>query len=261
VTRDEKQVEGATMKQVSFQYSATADPDLAIGEIRQLRIPTQADSYFVVRGLIGSFGGSLTLQFSDDGTGMNWSSDAVRENNTLGTAQLPLVTLEPIVIPPTSTILIRAQNLAGVANPVQLVLDGYKHYDLGNPPIPQQLVQPSGRRKRWFQYIVDKQLAAFNRDTAQVKIQADSTFTWQEIVVVSTGAFRVKVTDSGSGRIYMDAFIRNVNWAGTAQFPKLLRPAVQLAPASTVQYELEDLSGAANTIQVAMIGYKTFLVS
>jgi hypothetical protein len=178
-------------KQVPFSYSVETTPDLAGNERRQVSIRTQADSWFIVKSLvgisnvvlpIGSFArGSFNVLISDEGSGRNWASSAVNQNNVVGTVLFPHVLREPIVLAPNTLITLDLTNLLPVANAVQIVMDGFKHFDLAHPPMPEQVVPPANRRKRWFQYIVDKTVAANNRDTAQLKIQSDSWFYAQEV--------------------------------------------------------------------------------
>ena len=252
------------MKQVPFQYSVEAVPVLAAGERRSLNIKTQADSYFVCRSIIGTYQRNTKVSVSDDASGRNWCSDpdGVREGSLLGTAQRPYWLTEPVVVPPTSTLILQLINLdPALTNAVQVVFDGYKHFDLTKPPLPEQASGAGGQRRRWFQYVLNKTLDANNRETDQIKIQADSFFVAQEILAVSTGRFKVKVQDSGSGRTWSDTFIHDPNYFGTAQYPKRLQPPTRLNPTSTVQIELEDESGATNDVQLVLSGYKQFVNS
>jgi hypothetical protein len=252
------------VKQVPFQYSVEAVPVLNPGERRSLNIKTQADSYFVCRSIIGSYQRAAKVSISDDASGRAWSSDpdGVREASILGTAQRPYWMTEPVVVPPTSTLILQLINLDPVnTNAVQVVFDGYKHFDLTKPPLPEQASGAGGQRRRWFQYVLNKSLAASNRETDQIKIQADSFFVAQEIVATSTGLFKIKVQDSGSGRNWTDTFIHDPNYVGTAQYPKRLQPPTKLNPTSTVQVELEDESGFSNDVQIVLTGYKQFVNS
>ena len=250
------------MKQVPFQYSLESNPVLAASEIRSFQIRTQADSFFVVRSIIGSVGQNTKIMIQDDASGRSWCSDpnGVRDTILLGTAQRPYWLTEPIVIPPVSSINVTLTNLSAVATDlVQIAFDGFKSFDLANQPLPEQKTGAGGQRKRWFQYVVNKVLGAGNRETETIKIQADSFFVAQEVLAASTGNFRVKITDSGSGRNWSDGFIRRDNYFGTAQYPKRLQPPTRINPSATVQFEFEDLSGNSNTIQAVLSGYKTFV--
>jgi hypothetical protein len=68
----------------------------------------------------------------------------------------------------------------------------------------------------------------------------------------------VRLSDTGSGRQWSDALLRNGNYTGVAQLPHYLIPAAVLEPNATIQLELEDLSGVPNTVQLAIAGYKVF---
>lgn len=258
-------------KQVPFDYSAETTPALAASERRTLTIRTQADSYFVVTALAGlstlagGAAGDCNVLIGDDTIGAIWCNDAangVRLNNILGTAQRPAWLTEKVVLNPNTTLTVTLTNLSAIlANTVQVVFKGYKCLDTSEEPLPEQKTGAGGRRKRWFQYVSNRTLLASNRDTNQIRIQADSFFMAQQIASVQTGIWRGRLEDSGSGRRWQDNLIRNANLAGTATFPTWFRPPYTVNPAATLQVEFEDLSVAGNTIQVVLNGYKQFLAA
>jgi hypothetical protein len=91
---------------------------------------------------------------------------------------------------------------------------------------------------------------------ANVTVDNDSDFEWRWIVASSTGLFSVTLLDRFTSRPLMPSAINGENIAGTAQLPFTLPKPYLIRRTSTVSATFNDRSGAGNTIQFALIGYK-----
>jgi len=91
---------------------------------------------------------------------------------------------------------------------------------------------------------------------ALVNISNDYDFEVTEIKASSTGLFSVQLTDQFRNTVISTAPINGENFAGTAQLPRVLFKPWRLLRTSTVQASFTDRSGADNTIQLALGGYK-----
>jgi len=91
---------------------------------------------------------------------------------------------------------------------------------------------------------------------ANVVVDNDSDFEWRWIVASSTGTFSVTLTDRFTARPLMPSNINGENIAGTAQLPFILPKPYLLRRTSTIQALFTDRSGAGNTIQFCLVGYK-----
>jgi hypothetical protein len=87
-------------------------------------------------------------------------------------------------------------------------------------------------------------------------IDADFDFEWIELVSTQTGTFTAQVRDSGTGKDFQSAAVNNANWSGTAQLPKVLPEPFVIPASRTLLFTLTDTSGAPNTIQIVLRGYK-----
>jgi hypothetical protein len=91
---------------------------------------------------------------------------------------------------------------------------------------------------------------------AVVNISNDYDFEVTEIKASSTGLFSVTLTDQFRNTTISSANVNGENFAGTAQLPRVLFKPWKLLRTSTVQGSFTDRSGASNTIQLALGGYK-----
>jgi hypothetical protein len=102
-------------------------------------------------------------------------------------------------------------------------------------------------------------VAGSSTANAVVTIDNDSDFMWDRIVGTSTGLFAVWLRDRFTARPLMpqqNVPIQSPNIMGTGQLPFWLSKPYLLRRTSTVEGVFTDLSGASNTIQFCLMGYK-----
>ena len=101
------------------------------------------------------------------------------------------------------------------------------------------------------------QLAANAQNVAgNVQIDNDSDFEWRFIMASSTGLFSLTLIDRFTSRPLMPSAINGELVAGTAQLPFILPKPYLLRRTSSILGQFNDRSGAPNTIQFALGGYK-----
>lgn len=88
-----------------------------------------------------------------------------------------------------------------------------------------------------------------------VFIDSDGDFVLKAIVGTQTGNYQIRFR-LPSGRYWPSAYTRNANLVGSAQFPVPVEPNAVFPAGSQVQFDIKDLSGASNTIQLVLIGSK-----
>jgi hypothetical protein len=93
-----------------------------------------------------------------------------------------------------------------------------------------------------------------------VQVDNDSEFEWRSLIATSTGLFSVVLTDNFIKRPLMPTPVNSENLVGTAQQPAFLPVPRRLARTTIMQAEFTDRSGAGNTIQLCLAGYKKFTV-
>lgn len=88
-------------------------------------------------------------------------------------------------------------------------------------------------------------------------IDNDADFRARWLIASSTGAFSVEIKDLyAGGAPWMPTPINSVNIFGTAQLPFVLPKPYPVYRTSSLQAKFNDLSGAPNTIQACLVGYK-----
>jgi hypothetical protein len=133
----------------------------------------------------------------------------------------------------------------------------------GNPvkcPVCQGMGQITGDlTDQLFHYVFNPpQLTALQQGViATVTIDNDADFRIRWIVASATGLFSVEVKDLyAGGAPWMPTPINGENFAGTAQLPFVLPKPYPVYRGSSLQAKFNDRSGAGNTIQLDLIGYK-----
>jgi hypothetical protein len=94
---------------------------------------------------------------------------------------------------------------------------------------------------------------------ASLQVQNDSDFVCDRIIASATGLFSIYMLDQFSSRPLMPSQnvpINGENIAGTAQLPYWLPKPWLIKRTSTVTALFNDRSGAGNTIQFILAGYK-----
>lgn len=127
-------------------------------------------------------------------------------------------------------------------------------------PVCQGIGQISGSlTDQLFWYLFSPpQLAANQQGVLNaLSIDNDADFRVRWIVSSSTGLYSVEIKDNyAGGAPWMPSPINGENFAGTAQLPFVLPKPYPLYRGSTLTGKFNDRSGAPNTIQLALIGYK-----
>lgn len=261
-TNENKGVAGVSKMADDFRYSTAGTIPGGVGTgVLPLKITTHSDSYFVIQKLIAVNAFEFTCQIQETGSGILLSDSPIYNVNMWGTAQRPAILIDPLVLAPSSDIKFALVNQNAGANAVQLILEGYKHYDLKNPPVmkSQSLLKPFQGSIKWFDYSADVSLAANAFTSIPIKIQSDSNFILRKYIGKSTGNFSLRLSDTASGSQWSDNLIQRDNFLGTAQYPAILHKSRWVRKNSTIQVELQDLSGAPNTIQVVLEGAKQYV--
>ena len=107
-----------------------------------------------------------------------------------------------------------------------------------------------------FGYTFPAALAANERKDFSLSIDADSDFIIEKVYSNETGPFRLQVIDTTSSYQWFSERIRMENFFGTAQYPNILPTPIELRRSTQLQFDIEDLSGAPNQIELVFEGYR-----
>lgn len=123
----------------------------------------------------------------------------------------------------------------------------------------------TGNLPFWYPFLANQNASVFTiaanatNQGAQVVIDNDADFVCDRIIANSTGLFSVFLIDRFTQRPLMPSQtvpINGENISGTGQLPFWLPKPLLLRRTSTVQGFFNDRSGASNTIQFVLAGYK-----
>src|SRR5260370_19959486 len=89
-----------------------------------------------------------------------------------------------------------------------------------------------------------------------IQIDNDGEFEWRSCIASSTGLFSFTLTNNFIKPPLLPTPINGENTAGTAQQPGFLPVPWRLKRTTILQAEFHDPSGAGNTIQFCLTGYK-----
>ncbi|MFN7996960.1 MAG: hypothetical protein U0Q18_25320 [Bryobacteraceae bacterium] len=94
----------------------------------------------------------------------------------------------------------------------------------------------------------------------QKGLDNDADFVWRGTVLNTyTGSFAVRFSDSNWYWL-ANSRILNTNLLGNASAPSVVWPEIILPAGGRIGIDIQDLSGAANTIEIAFRGVKRFRV-
>ena len=123
-----------------------------------------------------------------------------------------------------------------------------------NPDFPQGFIDVA------FDYVYDVAMLgnAQLRDQT-VPIHTDSDFVWRGIeLAAATGAFSIRFNDS-QGYYFSNGFLLSANFlSGTVPYPYPIFPETLFPAGSRIGIEINDLSGAPNTVQLRLLGAKRY---
>ena len=109
-----------------------------------------------------------------------------------------------------------------------------------------------------FSYTVTKTLTALQRVEVQLVTDNDSYFQVEKMMAYYEGRFRTLIRDTSQGLAWSNIALNAENLFGTAQFPNRLSTKIMIPPASTIFFDLEDLSNASNEIMITLEGHRIY---
>lgn len=246
-----------------FRYSVTGQIPAGVGTgLTTLTLPVFDDSYMVIQKLIAISDNDFFTLLNVPGSGNMLANNPIRKANMWGTAQLPAILLDPLVVAPSALLQFFLTNNNAGANNVQLVVEGYRHFDVKNPPhfkrpgLVQFFAYSWGQTSSSGQAPNQIVLGANQTQTYTLRIDNDADFVARKYLAQSTGDFQITIYEGSSKEPWMDNPTRRDNMFGTAQYPAVPFRSRRITRNTVVLAEITDLTGAPNTIQLALEGAK-----
>ena len=172
--------------------------------------------------------------------------------------QLPLRLKTPMIIQPSVEYNIDLVNLFAGANQVTLVFRGIRVYDRAQAAKLGR-VRGDGKLNQYptepYWYVLAQALGASARQQANVQILEGGDYVTQALTGYSDGRYQLRFSDSGKAQSnWDDNLTEDTAVIGSAQYPNWIHPRV-IKSGATLTADLVDVSGLANNVQIALLGY------
>jgi len=234
----------------------------------EIRIDTDADFKFI-KTIHQPVTARARIRYRDDTTGrflMKGSQDLrtisshslynVSPGSPLPPGFVPFIWPRPYIIPAATTFTVGAADFSGLTATLRMTFHGTK---------VRQGQAPWERKYRAmvpFVYPLSNagtvDIPASGTTTAAIPTDNDAHFVVYKIVGARDGACTLTIKDGARDRQWMNEAIHFDNFVGNGGFPNIL-PAPRFIPRGTVMsVNLTDLSGAANTVEINLVGIKLF---
>lgn len=109
-----------------------------------------------------------------------------------------------------------------------------------------------------FAYTLSATLNPNERREFSLVIDNDSHFKIEKMMSYHTESYKTLIRDTSRNLAWSNIAIRSENLFGTAQFPNRLRTPKMLPPATTIYFDLENLSANPNEIFITLEGYRIY---
>ena len=119
--------------------------------------------------------------------------------------------------------------------------------------------------ERFFTYPFEVTLGASATLLNQrIVVNGDAPFVIKQLTRTKTGDFKIRLHDN-EGRYYSSAGegggndrVRDACIFGDGSLPFILVPPITIPPSGSISFDLEDVSGAPNTVHLCFVGAKLY---
>ncbi len=155
------------------------------------------------------------------------------------------------------TLFVRFRNLSSSSNVIRFALSGRRWYHLKAPwPIANRMEEIFRESARTFPYFLTTDqyvsLTALGSANYQIRMGDDSYTEWSKGMMVSTGAFTVRIVETTTGKRLMERPVLNTLAFGTGQLPMLNWERMLFEPNYRLTMELTDTSNGTNVIWITL---------
>lgn len=202
----------------------------------------------------------IYLQFQDDAFGRYYQNTKVDLRNisadhTVNVTPVnfnPYPLSEPVILQASATLTASLSDFSTAANSLRLALHGAKIRD-GDAPWERDWKQ-----KIMFTYVINQTLSANQTVTFNVPINIDSDFLVKTITGSRTGPALVTIKETGTDKQWSDSPVHFDNLVGFGLFPNALHVPRLAYRGSALSVQVQDISGASNTIIMHFSGKKLY---
>ena len=246
-----------------YTHATALTPGTGAGfDTINIRIDSDADFEFNKTTYVAT-NDRVRLRYKDDSMGRYLTKGqpdvkAIAGRNVLpmglSNSHLPFVWPRPYIISAGTNFIVEAADYSNAANTLRMAFHGGKIRP-GEAPWSKRF-----RAAVPFSYSFDTPVTVVANSTATVTIQVDidSHFLVQKITGVRTSDALVQINEGARGRDWSNTSVHIDNFVGNGVFPNVLPTNRFILRGSTVSFNIQDTSGAANVIDINLIGVKFY---
>lgn len=234
----------------------------------EVRIDSDSDFEFV-KTMFRPTSGRFRVKYRDDTSG-RFLQKGSQDIRTIGGTALytiapgnptppgfvPFIWPTPYRIPSATTFTVQAADFSGIANDTRLSFHGSK-VRAGTSPWEREY-----RAIVPYVYSLSSSgtvsVAASQTLSTSIATDNDAPFLVQKIVGARTGEALVTIKDGARDRQWMNTAVHFDNLVGSGNFPNVLPSPRYIKRGSTISIIIQDLSGAANTVEINFVGVKLY---
>jgi hypothetical protein len=164
----------------------------------------------------------------------------------------PYVLSVPTILAAGSNYTASFSDFSGSSNSIRLALHGTKLRE-GNAPWEKHW-----REELSFDYSKTTTISANQTVSFNIPIDVDAHFIVKKITGTFSGEVLVLIQDVATGKQWMNVPIHGNNILGSGIYPNVLPAPRFIYKGSTINIQVQDLSGASNTLSIVIHGKKLF---
>jgi hypothetical protein len=237
-----------------------------------LRIDTDSDFEFL-KSIYQPTSARVRVKYRDD-TNTRFLQKAAQDIRTIGGTSLysmapgnptppgfvPFIWPRPYIIAGSTTLTVSAADFSGLISTFRLTFHGAKIRP-GKAPWDRKFkavvpyvypINPTGAVPGTVT------VAANGVQPTAIPTDNDAHFLVYKVVGTRTGACTLTVKDGDRDREWMNQAVHFDNFVGNGHFPNILSTPRFVRRGSVIAITLTDLSGAANTVELNLVGVKLY---
>ncbi|HDK42887.1 MAG TPA: hypothetical protein ENG87_05890 [Candidatus Pacearchaeota archaeon] len=232
-------------------------------ESNNMRIDSDADFEFNKSTYVAT-NDRIKLKYKDDSIGRYLTKGqpdikAIAGRNILpmglSNSFIPFIWPRPYIISAGTNFVVETADYSNAANTLRLAFHGGKIRQ-GEAPWKKRF-----RAAVPFVYSFtngSQTVTANSTITPTIEVDIDAHFLVQKITGIRTGEALVLINEGARGREWSNVALHIDNFIGNGSFPNILMANRFILRGSVVSFNIQDISGASNVIDIDLIGVKLY---
>lgn len=214
--------------------------------------------------ILSTHTGPYTLSINHLGINKLLMNQPIHVSMVAGTAQLPFTMFESLFVETNQSLQLIFSDISGAPNTIFFNMYGRRFiaYDIPGMAKEKILYEAYSRKTHpyWLTFDQPLVIAANATATGNMSLTGEADMEVWQFLNASTGAFQFEIFEGRSGRPITSFPVHSANGFGTTgvsgsgQFPFLAIESWLVKRQTTLRFRITDLSGAPNTIRVALHG-------